>query len=167
MNARCILLTWCNVEALPVGIFFLWQYTKFFLMRLQLLWVAADSKNVQTLYTHGSFEHNGMFTSYLFDTLLPTSIPATSQLHPISIPLKLLCIMKVGCNFNWMYSFGVQRIRLTFLIRYSIRLNDSWLFYPLADCPPLGWSSTYEPPYELSTEMFIHQIGLTTIFRMV
>ena len=28
---------------------------------------------------------------------------------------------------------------------------DSWLFYPLADCPPDGSSSMDEPPYELST----------------
>ena len=45
--------------------------------------------------------------------------------------------------------------------------NDSWLFYPLADCPPHGSSSMDEPPNELATVMFIHQIGSTTIFRMV
>jgi len=28
---------------------------------------------------------------------------------------------------------------------------DSWLFYPLADCPPDGSYSMDEPPYELST----------------
>ena len=44
---------------------------------------------------------------------------------------------------------------------------DSWLFYPLADCPPHGLSSMDEPPYELSTVMFIHQNGTSTIFRMV
>ena len=32
--------------------------------------------------------------------------------HPISIQLKLLPIKKVRCNFNGIYSFGVQRIGL-------------------------------------------------------
>ena len=45
--------------------------------------------------------------------------------------------------------------------------DDSWLFYPVADCPPHGWSSMDEPPYELSTVMFIHQNGSTTTFWMV
>ena len=48
-----------------------------------------------------------------------------------------------------------------------IEFDDSWLFYPFADCPPHGWSSMDEPPYELSTVMFIHQNGSTTTFRMV
>ena len=34
---------------------------------------------------------------------------------------------------------------------------DSWLFYPLADCPPHGSSSMERPLFGLSTVMFIHQ----------
>jgi len=48
----------------------------------------------------------------------------------------------------------------------TIENPDSWLFYPLANCPPHGSSSMDEPPYELSTVMFIHQNGTITIFRM-
>ena len=42
------------------------------------------------------------------------------------------------------------------LVRRWCSNVDSWLFYPLADCPPHGSSSMERPPYELSTVMFIH-----------
>jgi len=32
-----------------------------------------------------------------------------------------------------------------------------WLFYPLADCPPDGWSSMDEPPYGLSGPRIAHR----------
>ena len=34
---------------------------------------------------------------------------------------------------------------------HGISALNSWLFYPLADCPPNGSSSMDDPPYELST----------------
>jgi hypothetical protein len=46
-------------------------------------------------------------------------------------------------------------------------MHDSWLFYPLADCPPHGSSSMDDPPNELTTVMFIHQNGMTIIFRII
>ena len=36
------------------------------------------------------------------------------------------------------------------------RIFGVWLLCPLADCPPDGWSSMDEPPYQLSTVSLCH-----------
>ena len=60
-----------------------------------------------------------------------------------------------------------NNIEISAILQYSIviyilffvcvTINSVWLFYPLADCPPDGWSSMDEPPYRLSGPRIAHR----------